>query len=92
MNHPFDLAGHKAQFHDEDSNRSDNAHFDAVLQARLSRRGLLRGAVGTASAAVFGSVVEQLTHRNESHVGTSSGKGVGQLLNSKPPRLSGAKR
>ncbi len=43
-------------FNDENSNTSANPHFDAVLSARLSRRGVLRGAVGTASAAFFGSM------------------------------------
>ncbi|CDN86958.1 PhoX family protein [Hydrogenophaga intermedia] len=39
-------------FNDEDSNRSDNPHFDSVLATRLSRRHLLRGGAG---AAVVGS-------------------------------------
>lgn len=43
-------------FDDEDSNRSGNPHFQAVLDARLSRRSLLRGSVGTAAAAVFGGL------------------------------------
>jgi secreted PhoX family phosphatase len=42
--------------HDEDSNTSDNPHFQQVLSARLSRRSLLRGAVGSATTAVFGSL------------------------------------
>ncbi len=37
-----------AHFNDEDSNTSSNPAFDSVLQARLSRRSLLRGGVGTA--------------------------------------------
>jgi uncharacterized protein len=39
-------------FNHEDSNTSDNPHFDQVMHARLSRRGLLRGAAS--SAAVMG--------------------------------------
>ena len=59
MNKPIDLPSvepTRIDFHDEDSNTSSNPHFDQVLSARLSRRGLLRGAVGTASTAVFGTI------------------------------------
>jgi secreted PhoX family phosphatase len=35
-------------FNDEDSNTSNNPSMDSVLAARLSRRSLLRGSVGTA--------------------------------------------
>ncbi|WP_382323732.1 PhoX family phosphatase [Hydrogenophaga sp. UC242_53] len=41
-------------FNDEDSNTSSNPAFDSVLQARLSRRSLLRGGVGTAGTAALG--------------------------------------
>lgn len=40
-----------ALFNDEDSNRSDNPHFDGVLSARLSRRSLLRGGAAATAAA-----------------------------------------
>lgn len=40
---------------DEDSNTSANPSFDTILQARLSRRGLLRAGVGTAGTVVLGS-------------------------------------
>lgn len=43
-----------AIFNDEDSNRSNNPAFDSVLEARLSRRSLLRGGAG---AAVAGGAV-----------------------------------
>jgi hypothetical protein len=43
-------------FNDEDSNTSNNPTFDTVLQARLSRRGLLRGSVGTVGTAVLGGL------------------------------------
>jgi len=43
-----------AHFNDEDSNTSGNPAFDSVLHARLSRRSLLRGGVGTAGAAALG--------------------------------------
>jgi secreted PhoX family phosphatase len=39
---------------EEDSNSSANPSFDAVLSARLSRRGLLRGSVGTVGTAMLG--------------------------------------
>ena len=37
----------KIDFNDENSNTSNNPSFDSVLQARLSRRGVLRGSVGS---------------------------------------------
>ena len=40
-------------FNDEDSNTSSNPTFGAVLTARLSRRGLLRGSVGTVGTAML---------------------------------------
>lgn len=42
-------------FNEEDSNTSSNPHFEQVLDARLSRRGLLRGAAGAAGAGVLGA-------------------------------------
>jgi len=50
---PIDLQTLKIE---EDSNQSANPSFDAVLSARLSRRGLLRGSVGTVGTAVLGGV------------------------------------
>jgi secreted PhoX family phosphatase len=40
---------------DESTNTSGNADFQSVLDARLSRRSMLRGGVGTAATAVLGS-------------------------------------
>ncbi|OGB47000.1 MAG: phosphatase [Burkholderiales bacterium RIFCSPLOWO2_12_FULL_65_40] len=40
-------------FNDENSNTSANPTFESVLGARLSRRGLLRGGVGTVGTAVL---------------------------------------
>ncbi len=40
----------------ENSNPSGNPDFDTVLQARLSRRGLLRGCAGGAATALLGSL------------------------------------
>ncbi len=42
-----------AIFNDEDSNRSDNASFDSVLGARLSRRHLLGGGAAAATGAAL---------------------------------------
>ena len=39
---------HPGNFNNEDSNHTANPHIDQVLDARLSRRGLLRGAAGAA--------------------------------------------
>lgn len=41
---------------DEDSNTSTNTHFASVLDARVQRRSLLRGSVGGAATALFGSL------------------------------------
>lgn len=41
-------------FNEENSNTSKNPTFDSILQARLSRRGLLRGSVGTVGTALLG--------------------------------------
>jgi secreted PhoX family phosphatase len=43
-------------FEHEDTNTSPNPTFDDVLAARLSRRHLLRGSVGTAATALLGGV------------------------------------
>nr|MDP2192724.1 PhoX family phosphatase [Rhodoferax sp.] len=43
-------------FNDENSNTSANPSFDSVLQARLSRRGLLRGSVGSVGTAMLGGL------------------------------------
>ncbi len=43
-------------FNDENSNTSPNPTFDSVLQARLSRRGLLRGGVGTMGTTLLGGL------------------------------------
>ncbi|ABM39187.1 PhoX family protein [Polaromonas naphthalenivorans] len=44
---------HPINFNDENSNTSPNPSFDTVLQARLSRRGLLRGSVGTVGTSML---------------------------------------
>ena len=44
-------------YHDDDNlNLSANPSFMAVLDARLTRRGILRGGLGTAAAAVLGGL------------------------------------
>jgi hypothetical protein len=46
---------HPGNFNNEDSNHTANPHIDQVLDARLSRRSLLRGAAGAAGAGVLGT-------------------------------------
>jgi secreted PhoX family phosphatase len=46
----------RIDFNDENANTSANPSFDSVLQARLSRRGLLRGSVGTVGATLLGGL------------------------------------
>ena len=41
-------------FNEEDSNTSANPSFDSVLAARLSRRNILRGSIGSVATAVLG--------------------------------------
>lgn len=53
MNRPQDLS--LSLIDEEDCNRSGNPSFQAVLDARLSRRSILRGGFGTAATAVLGS-------------------------------------
>ena len=40
-------------FNNDNANTSTNPSFDAVLGARLSRRGLLRGSVGGVGTALL---------------------------------------
>ena len=56
MNHRVDAPEQAIDFNNENSNTSANPTFDAVLGARLSRRGLLRGSVGTVGTAVLGGL------------------------------------
>ena len=44
------------RFNNEDSNTSNNPHFDTVLTARLSRRSLLGGGVGMAASGLLGGL------------------------------------
>ena len=53
MNQRLDAPAAAIDFNDEDSNTSPNPTFGAVLNARLSRRGLLRGGVGTVGTAML---------------------------------------
>ncbi|XVJ70386.1 MAG: PhoX family phosphatase [Rhizobacter sp.] len=55
MNKPFDLPATIAHDDERDLNTSGNASFNQVLDARLSRRSMLRGGMGTAGAAVLGT-------------------------------------
>lgn len=55
MKHPHDLPARAVHDDDIDLNLSGNASFNQVLDARLSRRSMLRGGVGTAATAVLGT-------------------------------------
>jgi secreted PhoX family phosphatase len=52
VNKPMDLP--RDVFNEEDSNTSDNPHFQSVLNARLSRRGALRTSIGALAGAMLG--------------------------------------
>ena len=54
MNKAVDLPLSALHADDTDHNTSGNADFQSVLDARLSRRSVLRGGVGTAATAVLG--------------------------------------
>jgi len=43
-------------FNEENSNTSNNPHIDSIVGARLNRRHLLLGGLGTAGSAAFGSL------------------------------------
>ncbi len=53
MTHRVDAPEQAVDFNNENANTSSNPTFDAVLGARLSRRGLLRGGVGTVGTAML---------------------------------------
>lgn len=55
MNKPTDLARHPADHDDIDLNNSSNEHFSTVMNARLSRRNMLRGGAATAATALLGT-------------------------------------
>ena len=56
MNKAADLPTEFIDTDEVDCNPSTHPDFDAVLEARLSRRNVLRGSAGTAAAALFGSL------------------------------------
>lgn len=43
-------------FNDDNSNTSTNSSFDAILQARLHRRGLIRGSIGSVGTVILGGL------------------------------------
>jgi len=55
MNRPHDLPAQLSHDDEADLNTSGNPSFNQVLDARLSRRSILRGGLGTAATAVMGS-------------------------------------
>ncbi len=60
----------------EDSNTSNNPHFDTVLTARLSRRSLLGGSLGLAATSLLGGVAltgcASATHQAVNSMGVKS--------------------
>ncbi|MEX5745573.1 PhoX family phosphatase [Massilia sp. X63] len=56
MNKPTDLARIPVDHDDIDTNVSSNEHFSTVLEARLSRRSLLRGGAAGAASALLGAI------------------------------------
>ena len=56
MNKRVELSPSDIDPDDIDLNNSGNTTFQSVLEARIGRRSLLRGAVGSAATAVFGSI------------------------------------
>jgi secreted PhoX family phosphatase len=56
MNKPSDLVHASIDSDDIDCNSSPNEHFNNVLNARLSRRNVLRGGFASAATALFGAV------------------------------------
>lgn len=56
MNKPRDLMITDIEPEDIGHNDSPNEHFNAILDARISRRGLLRGGAASAAGALFGSL------------------------------------
>ena len=56
VNKPTDLARIPVDHDDIDTNVSSNDSFSTVLEARLSRRSLLRGGAATAASALLGAI------------------------------------
>lgn len=56
MNKPRDFSVDAIDQDDIGNNNSTNETFNSVLNARLSRRNLMRGGIASAAGAFFGSV------------------------------------
>jgi len=56
VNKPTDFARIPVDHDDIDTNVSSNEHFSTVLEARLSRRSLLRGGAAGAASALLGAI------------------------------------
>lgn len=64
----MDILTGKVKAHEgDDCNISDNSTFDSVLEARLSRRSLLKGSFSAAATVFFGSTVTDVLARGASH-------------------------
>ncbi|MGH8848112.1 MAG: PhoX family protein, partial [Polaromonas sp.] len=62
---------------DLNNNSSNNPSFETVLDARMNRRSLLKGSVGTAAAAVFGSLAASAVGLGEDAVAAPREKLLG---------------
>lgn len=56
MKNPAQVPLQAVDFNEENSNTTDNPAFEQVLQARLSRRSLLRGGAGTVGTGLLGGL------------------------------------
>lgn len=66
-------------FNNEDSNTSDNPHFDAVLGARLSRRNVLRGSASVAATTLLGGLALTGCATEGTMTGATAGSGEKML-------------
>ena len=82
MNKPVDFPLSAAHDDEEDSNPSTTPRLSDLIEARLSRRSMLRGAVGSGATAVFGSLAL-------SACGGGDAVGATESVQSKPPVLPG---
>ena len=82
MNHRVDAPEQAIDFNNENSTTSANPAFEAVLGARLSRRGLLRGSVGTVGTAVLGGLGVTACGGSDDPVAEATGLGFGAVAKS----------
>ncbi|MEO8118008.1 MAG: alkaline phosphatase PhoX, partial [Rhodoferax sp.] len=66
-------------FNNEDSNTSDNLHFDSVLSTRLSRRNVLRSGASAAATAMLGGAALSGCATDGTMTGAMAGSGEKML-------------